>query len=94
MDYVGRSITIRGTPVVATRTSSIPELVGGMAPLVDRLSPDVLAAALAKSLTNPHASNPLTLLQLAKSFTWSKCLIETVGVYTALDQSVPSISHD
>jgi glycosyltransferase involved in cell wall biosynthesis len=82
-----------GTPVVATRASSIPEIVGGMAPLVDPMSPDLLAAALGKCLTNPHASNPLRLVQWAKSFTWGKCLIETVGVYTTLDQSIPSISH-
>jgi glycosyltransferase involved in cell wall biosynthesis len=82
-----------GTPVVATRASSIPELVGGMASLVDPMLPDLLAAALGNYLTNPHASNPLTLVQLAKSFTWGKCLTETVRVYTALDQSIPSISH-
>ena len=53
--------------MVATRTSSIPEIVGGMAPLVDPLSPDLLAA-LAKCLTNPHASNPLTLVTVGKVF--------------------------
>jgi glycosyltransferase involved in cell wall biosynthesis len=82
-----------GTPVVATRASSIPEIVGGMAPLVDPMSPDLLAAALGKYLTNPHASNPQMLVRLAKSFTWGKCLSETVRVYTALGQSIPSISH-
>lgn len=71
-----------GVPVVAARTSSIPEVVGDAALLVDPLSVDELTAALSQILQNPAVAEELKHKgqQRAQLFTWDKTATRTLQV--------------
>jgi glycosyltransferase involved in cell wall biosynthesis len=73
-----------GTPVVAARASSVPELVGTAARLVAPGDPGALAEALGQVLTEDPPS-PIALVQQAKRFSWEDCLTATRCAYAAAD---------
>jgi glycosyltransferase involved in cell wall biosynthesis len=68
-----------GTPVVARRVGSIPELVDGVATLVDRLTPDAMAKALSASITRTWS--PGTLVEQAQRFPWHRTVEGTLRSY-------------
>ncbi len=61
-----------GTPVVASRTSSLPEVVGEAGILVDPESVEEIAAGLRRALTDPERRAALRAagLERARRFTW------------------------
>ena len=71
-----------GTPVVAYRSSSVPEVVGDGGVLAD---PGELAAALERVLGDPDGWRERGLARAA-TFTWERCAALTVAAYhEALD---------
>ncbi len=72
-----------GTPVVCSNTSSLPEVAGDAALLVDPLDTDAIAAALRRVLSEPGLSATLRTRGYAQAakFSWDRTARETVGVY-------------
>ena len=69
-----------GTPVVAARSGSLPEVLGDAAPLVDPDDVDGLAAAVEAVLADPEPWRARGLARAAE-FSWARCAEETVAVY-------------
>lgn len=72
-----------GAPVVASNNSSIPEVAGDAALLVDAESPTSIACAIERVMSNAALRDALVArgLQRASSFSWQRCARETVEVY-------------
>jgi glycosyltransferase involved in cell wall biosynthesis len=75
-----------GAPVVTSNTSSLPEVAGGAAILVDPEDIDEIADALARVLTDPVLADDLRRrgLQRAAGFTWAATARATLDVYRQL----------
>lgn len=72
-----------GTPVVTSNTSSLPEVVGDAAIMVDPYDVDAISEAMARVLSDPALAEDLRqrgLLQ-AEQFSWQKMAEETIEVY-------------
>ena len=72
-----------GTPVVTSNTSSLPEVVGDAAIMVDPYNVDAISEAMARVLNDPVLAEDLRqrgLLQ-AEQFSWQKMAEETIEVY-------------
>jgi glycosyltransferase involved in cell wall biosynthesis len=78
-----------GTPVVAARASSVPELVGDVATLVEPASPEALADAVNSLLSGGQRADARRLVQQATRFSWRACLGQIVSVYEAVGRSTP-----
>jgi glycosyltransferase involved in cell wall biosynthesis len=74
---------LQGTPVVASRSSAIPEVVGDAALLSDPADDTELAANLVSVLTNPTVADTLRSRGAARvrQFSWEKMAQETTAVY-------------
>jgi glycosyltransferase involved in cell wall biosynthesis len=74
-----------GTPVVATRAGSIPEVVGDAAFLVDVGDVDGLAGAIDRVLTDGSLGAALVArgAQRVRRFSWDTTAAELVDVYEA-----------
>jgi len=72
-----------GTPVVATNTSSLPEVVGKAGMLVDPLAVEELAEAMRRVLNDETLWQEMRGqgLRRAQGFSWTKTAQETVQVY-------------
>jgi glycosyltransferase involved in cell wall biosynthesis len=72
-----------GTPVVASRCGSLPEVVGDAGLLVDTAQPGALAEAIATLLTDPQARNRLIEagFSRAREFSWTAAARATIEVY-------------
>jgi glycosyltransferase involved in cell wall biosynthesis len=72
-----------GVPIVASRTSSIPEVVGDAGVLVDPLSISDISEAILKLLNNSSLRSSFREkgIQRAKQFTWERAAQETLRVY-------------
>jgi glycosyltransferase involved in cell wall biosynthesis len=68
-----------GTPVITSNTSSIPEVVGSAAILVDPTSTHALTSALEEVLTSPTCWEKLHLegFERAQEFSWAKTARKT-----------------
>jgi glycosyltransferase involved in cell wall biosynthesis len=76
-----------GTPVVASRTSAMPEVVGDAGVLLDDpLDAPALAAALARLAADPAERERLARagLERAKTFSLERTTAALVGVYREL----------
>jgi glycosyltransferase involved in cell wall biosynthesis len=75
-----------GTPVITSNVTSLPEVAGEAAVLVDPQSEDDIAAALDRLANDPGRRDRLRALGAARArtFTWRRMAEETVGVYRAL----------
>ncbi len=76
-----------GTPVVASNSSSIPELVGDAGVMVDPNDFEGLAQAMYKVLTNVNLSREMIQrgLRRANLFTWEKAAEQTLEVYKGVE---------
>lgn len=74
-----------GCPVVSVNKSSIPEVAGNAAILVDSPSVSNFAEALV-SIQTQRSELILRGLEQAKKFSWDKCFSETYSVYQELMQ--------
>jgi glycosyltransferase involved in cell wall biosynthesis len=74
-----------GTPVVASNRSSIPEVVGDAALLVDPTQPAEIASAVQRVLTDARLRKELRErgLERAAQFSWERTARETLAVYEA-----------
>lgn len=74
-----------GCPVVASSTSSLPEVAGRAALLVDPTDPDQIAAAMSRILDAPDLARQLREagLRRARAFSWGRCARETLAAYRA-----------
>ena len=72
-----------GTPVVATRSGSIPEIAGDAACLVSPQSPGDLADGLLEVITNEGLASRLSARghERAQGFRWSRTAMLTADVY-------------
>ncbi len=72
-----------GTPVVVSNVSSLPEVVGDAALLIDPNSEEELAVALHRLLSDDvlHASLRDKGLARARTFSWERTAEETLAVY-------------
>jgi glycosyltransferase involved in cell wall biosynthesis len=85
--YEGFGLTVLeamacGTPVVASNTSSLPEVVGGAGLLVDTNNPREIASALNRLIDKPALRAELAVAgpRRAAEFTWDRCARETLAV--------------
>lgn len=71
-----------GTPVIASKTSSLPEVVGDAGILVDPENTEEIAEAMLQVIKNPELRMELSLkaLKRADIFSWSKTARETLEV--------------
>lgn len=69
-----------GTPVVASNSSSLPEVIGEAGILVDPKSVDDLVAGIIKAIENPAKYREKGIMQ-AKKYTWERAAKETYNVY-------------
>jgi glycosyltransferase involved in cell wall biosynthesis len=74
-----------GCPVITSNTSSLPEIAGTAALLVDPTAPAEIAAALARLLDEPELTGRLRRegRRRARAFSWERCARETAAVYRA-----------
>jgi len=86
--YEGFGLTVAeamasGVPVVASRNSSLPEVVGDAGVLLDALTPDAIAGALRPLLADPEARRRLGDAGKARAatFTWERAAERTVDAY-------------
>jgi alpha-1,3-rhamnosyl/mannosyltransferase len=72
-----------GVPVVASNTTSLPEVVGDGGILVNPYHPDELKEAMLKLLEDPGSRKEMAEkgLERAKLFSWEKCAHGTFAVY-------------
>ena len=75
-----------GTPVVASNTSSLPEVAGDAAILVPPKDEQAMADAIDNVLSRPEVAAELTRKGLARAqhFNWKKTAEETVAVYRSV----------
>jgi glycosyltransferase involved in cell wall biosynthesis len=72
-----------GAPVVTSNTSSLPEVAGDAAILVDPYDVNAIAQAMRQVLEDPALAEALRQkgLERAKLFTWEKTARQTIAVY-------------
>jgi glycosyltransferase involved in cell wall biosynthesis len=74
----------RGVPVVCSNRSSLPEVAGDAAVLVDPTDPDAIRRGIERALANAEELRAKGLARAAE-FTWERCAAESVS---ALEQAV------
>ncbi len=79
-----------GAPVVCSNTSSLPEIAGDAALLVDPTDMDALTAALRRIASEPDLAAEMRRRGYAQAgqFSWERAAQETVQVYKRAMQSV------
>lgn len=72
-----------GTPVITSDTSSLPEVAGDAALLVDPTSVDALAGAIVRLMTDPALREDLKSrgIHRASQFSWDTSAAKTLEVY-------------
>ena len=72
-----------GCPVVCSNTSSLPEVVGNAAVMVDPLDVSALAEAIRHVLTNSHTHQQLRKagIERSRQFSWEQTAAQTVELY-------------
>jgi len=75
-----------GTPVVVSNTSSLPEVVGDAALLVDPSDVDSMAVAIWRLLTDEALRKQMREkgFRRARRFSWKKAALETLDIYHRL----------
>jgi glycosyltransferase involved in cell wall biosynthesis len=75
-----------GVPVVCSNASSLPEVAGDAALLVDPLDTDGLAAAIARALADGDLREGMIVRGFAQAarFTWKQAARQLLGVFDTL----------
>jgi glycosyltransferase involved in cell wall biosynthesis len=81
-----------GTPVITSNRSSIPEIVGSAAVMIDPEDPAALAEMIVSLLRRPEEREKMSRLGLEQAgrFTWEEAARKTLAVY----QSIKRVSPD
>ncbi len=76
-----------GVPVITSNTTSIPEIVGDAAYLMDPLNDKELKEALLRLLSDENLRNDLIEkgFKRVKEFSWQKMAKETLQIYESLE---------
>jgi alpha-1,3-rhamnosyl/mannosyltransferase len=79
-----------GVPVVTSKTTSLPEVAGKAALLVDPLDPEDIAGAVERVMKSPALRKKLVAAgaRRAKQFTWDRTARETLKVYESVGRAV------
>jgi len=79
-----------GCPVVCSGTTSLPEIAGTAALLVDPTDPAALAAAVASILASPELAADLSSrgIRQASRFSWQRHTLEAIGVLYAVHRKL------
>jgi alpha-1,3-rhamnosyl/mannosyltransferase len=79
-------------PVIASNTTSLPEVTGDAAWAVDPLDVDSIRAAMIDVLSNDslRAKRIALGLERARQYTWHECARQTLAVYRKVLASSPS----
>ncbi|HPP12621.1 MAG TPA: glycosyltransferase family 1 protein, partial [bacterium] len=72
-----------GCPVITSRVSSLPEVAGNAAFLINPFRTEEIAAAMLNLFRSRSLREKLreTGLKQARNFSWEKCAGETLAVY-------------
>lgn len=72
-----------GTPVITSNVSSLPEVVGDAAVLVNPLDAEAIAQAMARVLADARLRRELIArgLERAQTFRWADAAAQTRAVY-------------
>jgi glycosyltransferase involved in cell wall biosynthesis len=75
-----------GCPVIASNTSSLPEVIGDAGIMFDPYNVDQLSSIMYEILTNSYLKDDLIKkgLRRAKMFNWKRCAEETMEVYYSI----------
>jgi len=75
-----------GTPIITSNISSMPEVAGNAAILVDPYDISALAKAMQQIMTNGKLRERLRMkgFQRAKKFSWERCARETLNIFNTL----------
>lgn len=75
-----------GTPVITSHTSSLPELTGDAAILVNPFRPDEITLALEQLLSSPALRERLTRagIERSKEYSWAKSAERTLAVFLGI----------
>ena len=78
-----------GTPVIASRSSSLPEVIGQGGILVNPFNEEEIAASIYEVLSDKHLQKRLQRegIKRAKMFSWGKSAAELLGVYEEVYRS-------
>ena len=78
-----------GTPVITSNVSSLPEVVGDAAVLIDPLRPDAIAEAMRQVLTDSELRRSLTRrgLERASHFSWEQSIARVRDIYREVLES-------
>ena len=73
-----------GTPVIASNVSSLPEVVGNAALMIDPYEPAAIADAMRRVLTDPELRADLRTrgLQRAREFSWERSIARVREIYS------------
>lgn len=77
-----------GCPVITTKTGCSPEVAGGAAILIDPYSPEEIAEAIQRVLTDEPLRKNLIKKGLTRviPFSWEKCAKETLALFESLNK--------
>ena len=72
-----------GSPVITSRTASMPEVAGDAAMFVDPIDTGAIASAMLEIMTNTALRDTLITkgYQRLDNFSWEKCAQETLRVF-------------
>jgi glycosyltransferase involved in cell wall biosynthesis len=78
-----------GTPVVTSNVSSMPEVVGDAAVLIDPYSVDSIVEGVRRVLTNPELASDLRArgIERAREFSWERSVARTRDLYQEVGQA-------
>jgi glycosyltransferase involved in cell wall biosynthesis len=81
-----------GTPVIAGRVASLPEVVGDAGILIDLHDRDALRAAILRLYRDPVLRARLSAVSLERAggFSWDACTRQTLAVYRTIMAGSPS----
>jgi glycosyltransferase involved in cell wall biosynthesis len=79
---------VAGTPVVAAKAGSLPEVCGEAALMVSPEKPDHLAMGIQKVLSDKNLCDRLIKsgFQQVKKFSWEKTAAETINIYRKVNE--------
>jgi len=75
-----------GSPVITSNTSSMPEVAGGAALLIDPFDPQTIADAIQRVETEPALRQQLIVrgLERVRKFSWARTAEQVKGIYESV----------
>lgn len=78
-----------GTPTIAMNMTSLPEILGDGAMLIDGKNVEAWAEAISEVLMNDDVRKKLVVrgLQQAAKFSWERCAQDTINIYRVIQEN-------